>query len=125
MVNSFEAAQLCAEAADNKKAFDILILDLRSLTYIADYFVICSAGNTTQVAAISDGIGQVLAKAGIHPSHIEGETEATWVLMDYGDIVVHIFDEQTRIYYSLEKLWGDAPRIPAAARQKSLQGISS
>ena len=125
MVNSLEAAQLCAEAADNKKAFDILILDLRSLTYITDYFVICSASNTTQVSAISDGVGQALAKAGVHPSHVEGETEASWVLMDYGDVVVHIFDEQTRIYYSLEKLWSDAPRIPLAVPQKALQGMPS
>ncbi len=123
MLNSLEAAKLCAEAADNKKAFDILILDLRSLTYITDYFVICSASNTTQVGAISDGIGEALAKAGVHPSHVEGETEANWVLMDYGDIVVHIFDEQTRVYYSLEKLWGDAPRIPVVTPLKSLQGI--
>lgn len=124
MVNSLEAAQLCAEAADDKKAFDILILDLRSLTYITDYFVICSASNTTQVGAISDGIGEALAKAGVHPSHVEGETETSWVLMDYGDIVVHIFDEQTRIYYSLEKLWGDAPRIPFARPLKTLQGTT-
>jgi ribosome-associated protein len=122
MANSLEAAQLSAEAADNKKAFDILILDLRSLTYITDYFVICSATNTTQVGAISDGIGEALGRAGVHPSHVEGEAEASWVLMDYGDIVVHIFDEQARIYYSLEKLWGDAPRIPLATPQKALQG---
>ena len=125
MLNSTEAAQLCAEAADDKKAFDILILDLRSLTYISDYFVICSASNTTQVSAIADGIGQMLAKAGVHPSHIEGEAEASWVLMDYGDVVVHIFDEQTRVYYSLDKLWGDAPRIPVLAKQKVKQSISS
>ena len=123
MLNSLEAAQLCAEAADNKKGFDILILDLRSLTYITDYFVICSASNTSQVRAISDGVEETLAKAGVHPSHVEGEAEASWVLVDYGDIVVHIFDEQTRIYYSLEKLWGDAPRIPLAAPLKTLQGI--
>jgi ribosome-associated protein len=125
MLNSLEAAKLCAEAAGNKKAFDILILDLRSLTYITDYFVICSASNTTQVGAISDGIGEALAKAGVRPSHVEGEAGANWVLMDYGDIVVHIFDEQTRIYYSLEKLWGDAPRIAVVATRKSLQGIST
>jgi ribosome-associated protein len=112
MYNSLEAARLCAEAADTKKAFDILVLDLRGLTYITDYFVICSGSNTTQVGAISDWIGKTLAAAGIHPSHIEGVSEERWVLMDYGDVVVHIFDEQTRLHYSLEKLWGDAPRIP-------------
>lgn len=125
MHESLEAARLCAEAADGKKAFDILILDLRGLTSIADYFVICSASNTTQVGAISDGIGQELAKAGTRPSHVEGGVGANWVLMDYGDVVVHIFEEQTRIYYSLEKLWGDAPRIPGAVRSPALTGSSS
>jgi ribosome-associated protein len=125
MHNSLAAAQLCAEAADSKKAFDILILDLRGLTYITDYFVICSGCNVTQVGAISDGIGQTLARAGVHPSHVEGEAEASWVLMDYGDVVVHIFDEQTRIHYSLEKLWGDAPRIPLTVRSPAMQSSSS
>lgn len=125
MSNSLEAAQLCAEAADSKKAFDILILDLRRLTYITDYFVICSGSSTTQVSAISDWIGETLARTGVHPSHVEGQTEANWVLMDYGDVVVHIFDEQTRAYYALEKLWGDAVRTPFAARPQTLQGAPS
>jgi ribosome-associated protein len=125
MLNSLEAAQLCAEAADDKKAFNILVLDLRGLTYITDYFVICSGSNITQVGAIADNVGEVLAKAGIRPNHVEGESEASWVLMDYGDVVVHVFEEQTRTYYSLEKLWSDAPRIPRAARPRQLQGASS
>jgi ribosome-associated protein len=124
MHNSLETAQLCAEAADSKKAFDIVILDIRRLTYIADYFVICSGSNTTQVSAISDWIGQTLAKTGVHPSHVEGQTESSWVLMDYGDFVVHIFDEQARVYYALEKLWGDAVRIPFLGRPKALQGTA-
>jgi ribosome-associated protein len=125
MLNSIEAAQKCAEAADDKKAFDILILDLRKLTYITDYFVICSGSNTTQVSAISDWIGQTLAKSGVHPSHIEGQAESQWVLMDYGDVVVHIFDEQTRIYYALEKLWSEAARVPYAVTPPALNSASS
>jgi ribosome-associated protein len=125
MYNSLEAAQLCAEAADSKKAFDVRILDLRGLTSIADYFVICSGSNKTQVGAISDWVGQSLASAGIHPSHVEGGADASWVLMDYGDVVVHIFDEQTRIYYSLEKLWGDAPRIPVPEQAGAVRGSFS
>jgi ribosome-associated protein len=125
MLNSLDAAQICADAAENKKAFDILILDLRKLTYITDYFVICSASNVTQVGAIADGVGHALAQAGIHPSHIEGAEEANWVLMDYGDVVIHIFDEQTRTYYSLEKLWGDATRISRTTSQKAMQGTAS
>jgi ribosome-associated protein len=125
MHSASEIAQLCAEGADSKKAFDILILDLRSITQIADYFVICSGSNTSQVGAIADNIGHTLAQAGIRYSHVEGEADANWVLMDYGDVVVHIFEEQTRVYYSLEKLWGDSPRIPVLIRPRELQGASS
>ncbi len=124
MRNSRETALLTAEAADDKKASGILILDLRALTYIADYFVICSGSNPAQVGAVSDWIDQTLAKTGVHPSHIEGKAEASWVLMDYGDVVVHIFDEQARFYYNIEKLWGDAPRVPLSARNKMPAGVS-
>lgn len=125
MLNTLETALLAAEAADGKKAYDLLVLDLKGLTSIADYFVICSANNKTQVNAIADGIGRALAGAGARPSHIEGEAEATWLLMDYGDVVVHVFDEQTRAYYSLERLWGDAPRVPLRLKGPVLQGASS
>ena len=124
MVNSFESAQLMAQAADEKKAYDILILDLRGMTYLADYFVICSGSNSAQVGAISDQIAHVLAMHGIRTSHIEGQAGATWLLMDYGDVVVHIFDEQTRIYYSLEKLWNDAPRVQRRVDHRTLQSAS-
>jgi ribosome-associated protein len=124
MLNSLEAAQLCAEAADSKKAFEILVLDLSKMTSVCDYFVICSGSNSTQVGAIAEGIGQDLAKAGVHPSHVEGAPGANWVLMDYGDVVVHVFEEQTRTYYSLEKLWGEAPRIAVAAGTGTLFGAS-
>jgi ribosome-associated protein len=125
MNNALETAQLCAVGAESKKAFDILILDIRALTFIADYFVICSGSNTTQVSAIADNIGHTLAKAGVHYSHREGSTNANWVLMDYGDVVVHIFEEQTRTFYSLEKLWGEAPRIPINVRPGELLGAAS
>ena len=125
MHNALETALLCAEGADSKKAFDILILDIRAFTVIADYFVICSGSNTTQVNAIADSIGHTLAQAGIRYSHVEGTADARWVLMDYGDVVVHVFDEETRTYYSLEKLWGEAPRIPAASRPRELLGSAS
>lgn len=124
MLKSLQTAQLCAAAADSKKAFDVLILDLRKLTYIADYFVICSASNSSQVSAIADAIGQSLAREQLHPSHVEGQAESTWVLMDYGDVVVHIFDEQTRAYYSLEKLWGDAARVATGIAPEGLKNAA-
>ncbi len=122
MLSTLKTALLAAEAADSKKSFDILVLDLRGLTSIADYFVICSAGSTTQVDAIADGIDHLLAQEGCKPSHIEGQPSSTWVLMDYGDVVVHIFDEHTRSFFSLERLWGDAPRIPLKLHAPVLKG---
>ena len=120
-----QTAQLCAEAADAKKAFNIIILDLRKLTYITDYFVICSGSSTTQVAAIADEIERLLALSGIRPSHVEGQPDATWVLMDYGDVVVHVFDEGTRAFYSLEKLWSEGARVPLAGPPVQLKNAVS
>ncbi len=125
MVNSLEAAKLMAKAADDKKAFDILLLDVRGLTYLADFFLICSGSNANQLGAIADQIMQDLARQGVHTSHIEGQAGSTWVLMDYGDVVVHIFEEQARIYYSLEKLWHDAPRVKHRADGYVPQGATS
>lgn len=115
MLSALDTARIAAEAADGKKAFDILVLDLRALTYITDYFVICSGSSTTQVGAITDGVAHALAHTGRRPSHVEGDDESSWVLMDYGDVVVHVFDEQARLYYNLERMWGDAPRVPVPA----------
>lgn len=125
MLNALETARAAAEGADGKKAFDIIILDLAGLTTIADYFVICSGNNSTQVGAIADGVGHSLASVGRIPDHVEGEGEASWILMDYGDVVVHIFDEQTRAYYGLEKLWGDAKKVLPSIKPHALQSTSS
>ena len=120
MLSSLDTALLSAGAADDKKAYNIEILDLRGLTYLTDYFVICSCNSSTQVNAVADWIEQTLANAGKNPDHIEGRTEASWTLMDYSDVVIHIFDDQTRAYYSLERLWRDAPRIPLPVKSETL-----
>ncbi len=125
MHSSLDTALLAAEAADSKKGIDIRVLDVRDLTTIADYFVICSGSSTTQVGAVADGIGQLLAGKGIHPSHVEGQAESTWLLLDYGDVVVHVFEEQTRAYYGLDSLWGDAPRVRLAFSAPGVTGASS
>jgi ribosome-associated protein len=122
MHNALETALQAADAADGKKAFDILVMDLRGLSSVTDYFVLCSGASTTQVGAVMDGVGQALAAIGVHPSHIEGLAASTWVLMDYGDVVVHIFEAQTRTYYGLERLWGDAPCMPGGVPAHALQG---
>jgi ribosome-associated protein len=95
----------------NKKGFEVKILDLRELTAMADYFVICSADSDTQVRAIADEIDKNLKDEGIRVWHKEGYKGLNWVLLDYIDVVVHIFKKDVRTYYNLERLWGDAPTI--------------
>lgn len=114
ILDSIEKARLAAHASRDKKAIDALILEVKDLTAVADYFVICSGESRTQVGAIADHIEEKLAKAGLKPRSIEGGNYNNWVLLDYGDIIVHVFERETRAYYELEKLWLDAPRIEVA-----------
>ena len=93
----------------NKKGYDVKILDLRKLATFADYFVICSADSDTQVKAIADEVDKELRDTGIRYWHKEGYKALNWVLIDYVDVVVHIFKKDAREFYKLEKLWGDAP----------------
>lgn len=92
-----------------KKGSDVKILDLRNLTTIADYFIICSADSDIQVKAIADEIDDQLSNEGIKCSHKEGYSTMNWILLDYFDVVVHIFKHEARHFYNLDKLWGDAP----------------
>ncbi len=103
-----------AELAVDKKAKDTIILELKSLSTIADYFVICSGENPAQIKAIAEAIDGYFSKKKIFPIGIEGLDFARWVLIDYGDVVIHIFDDETRAYYELEKFWMDAPVISMA-----------
>jgi len=107
-----EKALFCAEAAREKKASRILILELKGLTSITDYFLICSGQSDRQVQAIAQGIEEKMAEKGERPLGIEGMSEGRWVLMDYDDVVVHVFQDPVREYYDLEGLWIEAPRIP-------------
>jgi ribosome-associated protein len=107
-----ELARLVAEYADDKKAQDIVELDLREVVGYTDYFVICTGTSDRQVKAIHDGIH--LGMKNEHdtlPRRVEGVSEAKWILMDYLDCVVHVFTPDTRDYYRLEQLWGDVPRL--------------
>lgn len=98
-----------AKAASDKKALDISILDMRKIPSVCDFFLIASGTSTTQVRAISDNIIEKLSSRGERVWHTEGEREALWILLDYGDVVAHIFQEDTRRFYELERLWGDVP----------------
>ncbi len=115
-----EMAILAAKAADERKAKDILIMEMAELTVFTDYFVICAAQSKPQVQAIADHIAEQMEKVDLKVSRQEGYQEGKWVLMDYGIFVVHIFQEEDRKFYDLEKLWADAPLYPLDEIQKSL-----
>ena len=104
-------AKKIADLIFNKKGYDVRILDLRKVAAFSDFFVICSADSDTQVKAISDEIDNNLRDQGIKCWHKEGLTALSWVLMDYVDVVVHVFKKDVREFYNIEKLWGDAPAI--------------
>jgi ribosome-associated protein len=107
---SWERALLCAQAALDKKAYDLVILEVGAHTSIADYFVICTGRSDIQVQTICRAIEEVMAKIKVRPLAIEGFTHGQWVLVDFGDVVVHIFYETARDFYNLERLWSQAPR---------------
>ena len=110
-LDSKEIAILCARIADAKKAEDILIFGVRKLTSITDFFVICNGFNERQLQSIASEIESQLHSHGIHGIGIEGYTDGRWILMDYGDVVVHLFEKEMRHFYDLELLWGDAPKL--------------
>ncbi len=100
-----------AKAASDKKANDCLILEMGELFYLTDYFVICSGQNPRQVKAIADNIEVALAAERIDPASVEGYAHAGWVLIDCFDFVIHVFNRETRLFYALDRLWGNARRI--------------
>jgi ribosome-associated protein len=109
-----EVARAIAAAID-KKAIDLVILDLRKASAFTDFFVIATGATTRQVQAIAEGVRDTLAKAGSRPAVVEGLERAEWVLVDYFDFVVHVFTPATREFYGLERLWGDAERVEVSA----------
>ncbi len=108
-------------AVDEKKAENLVVLDLRRAAGFTDYFVICSGQNARQIRAIADAVTEALAAKGVKPAHVEGYDRSEWVLLDYFDFIVHVFAPETRLFYGLERLWGSAERIelPAAAPGRS------
>ena len=108
MSDILENVKLAAKAIDDKKGLDIKILNITGLSPLADYFVLATGSNPNQLHAISDAVLEELSKSGKHPSQIEGYQSANWILMDYGDFMVHIFSEEARDFYKLERIWKDA-----------------
>ncbi len=107
-----ELTMAVCKAASDKKARDIVTMDMRGLMSSTDYFVVCSANTATQVRAIADNIEEKLEEEGTPFNHKEGYREGEWVLLDYGDVVAHVFQQESREYYALERLWGDAKLTP-------------
>jgi len=107
-----ERILLALHAAAEKKALDLVVLDLRPVASFTDFFVITSGTNRRQVQAISDGVVERLKKNGTRAARVEGYQTAEWILVDYGDFVVHVFDEKARRFYDLERLWREAVRVP-------------
>ena len=111
MVESARMAREAALTAEDKKAKDVKILDIRSITTVADYFVICSGTTATHVKAIADHVEEKLTALGYPLHHVEGYQNGRWILLDFGDVVVHVMQEQEREFYNLERLWGDAQEV--------------
>jgi ribosome-associated protein len=109
-LSSWEKVLLLTRAALDKKACDLVVLDVRQLTSIADYFILCSGRSDRQVQSIAQGLQEAGAEEGTKPFAVEGTQRGHWVLMDFSDVVVHVFYEPVREFYDLDGLWGDAPR---------------
>ena len=109
--NSKEMAKIVVNALEEKKAKDLKLLDISDVSVLADYFVIASGSNHNQVQAMADEVEEKLGKAGFTPKQVEGYQTANWILMDYQDIIIHIFDEENRLFYDLERIWRDGKTI--------------
>jgi ribosome-associated protein len=116
-VENKNIVQLAAEACDDKRAENILVLNMKEVSLIADYFLICHGNNERQVQAIARGIKEKMEENEVTLYRLEGFDQARWILVDIGDVVCHVFHKDERGYYNLERLWGDAAEIPVLTRQ--------
>lgn len=110
-MTSKEIAKFVYKLIDEKKGEDIKLIDISNVSVIADYFIIASANNVNQLRAIKDEVEEKLSEIGIEPRQIEGNRSATWILLDYEDVVVHLFDKEDRLFYDLERIWTDGKII--------------
>jgi ribosome-associated protein len=121
--DSLELARATAEIALDGLAEDAVILGMRGVASFCDYFVICQGRSSLHVEAIRDRIAEKLREQGFRPNHVEGGRNPSWVVMDYGDVVVHVFDAPTREFYSLEALWAEAERVEVSAEAEGASGV--
>lgn len=111
MGNSLEMARIACKALDDKKGLDLKVIDIRGVSVIADYFVIASATNQNQIQAMVDNVEEQLGRAGFEPKQVEGNRSSSWILMDYEDIIVNVFDEENRLFYDLDRIWRDGKSV--------------
>ncbi|MGI5988915.1 MAG: ribosome silencing factor [Lachnospiraceae bacterium] len=110
-MTSNELAKLAVKALEDRKAEDIRVLDIRNISTIADYFIIADGDNINQVHALADNVEEKLGRAGASEPRVEGYSAGKWILLDYQDVIIHIFDRQDRLFYDLERIWKDGKRI--------------
>ncbi len=113
-ISSKEMAKLAYHALSEKKASNLKVIDISSISVFADYFVIADGANQHQIQAMCDAVEEALVKEEIHVKQIEGNRNSSWVLMDYGEIIVHVFSKEDRLFYDLERIWGDGKFIDAS-----------
>lgn len=111
--NIKEMALLAINALEDKKAEDVKIIDISKVSVLADYFIIANGSNRSQIQALSDAVEETLGKAGYPVKQMEGYNNANWVLLDFGDIIIHIFDRENRLFYDLERIWCDGRSMTA------------
>lgn len=111
MNSSKDLCKMAINALEDKKAEDISIIDISEVSVLADYFLIASGTNRSQIQALCDNVEETLGRAGCPAKQIEGYDSANWILMDFGDIIVHIFDRENRLFYDLERIWRDGKKI--------------
>jgi len=104
---SKQMAKVAVEALKEKKGYDVKVIDISEISILADYFIIANGSNANQVQAMVDNVEEMLTKAGYEPKQIEGTRNSSWILMDYGDLIIHVFDEENRLFYDLERIWRD------------------
>lgn len=114
-MNTKQTALIAVNALEDKKAEDIRIIDISEISTIADYFIIANGTNKSQIQAIADNLSEILGRAGITMRQIEGYQNANWVLMDFQDVIIHIFDKENRLFYDLERIWRDGILIEKEA----------
>ncbi len=119
MSQANEMVKLAITALENKKGEDIRVIDIREVSVLADYFLIASGSNGNQVQAMADNVEEELGKAGYPCKQVEGYQSANWILMDYGDIIVHVFDKEDRLFYDLERIWRDGKIMEASEFAKA------